>query len=99
RLRRRGEIEHENRLLARRAQRLWAFAVADEVLEPRRRQHRDLALAQPVKLRCRGEDLVEARDVAVIHEVELALHRLRQAGNAARIGHGSFLRWMQRTMA
>src|SRR5262249_15207219 len=72
------EVEQQHLLLTRRTRRLGRLAARKNLLVLRGRPAGHLAFAEAVKLRGGRKDLVKFADIAIVHQVEVELHRIGQ---------------------
>jgi hypothetical protein len=81
--------DQEHLLQARRVLRLRRGPGGEVVAVIGSRDQPQFAVAQPVQLRARRKHLVEARDVVVVHQREIALDCCEQGRGDGLVGHGN----------
>jgi hypothetical protein len=93
-LRRRSEIDQQYLLLARRVFGLRRCSGRKRVAVFLRGQQAQISVPQSVQLCARREHLLEARDVIVEHQVEVARNGVKQGMGGRTIGHRGFTLWV-----
>ena len=73
-----SDIHQKNLLMARSVLRLRRWRASERIPVGLRGQQPHLAMANAMQLGGRPKDAIEARHVGIVHQVEIALHRLAQ---------------------